>query len=78
MVSLALVLTILAAIGPVLELNAAGLQVLAPLIQQRIKEDMAKRPRGRIHGAAPYLAGVRVGRTDRASPPNCVQFRCSE
>jgi len=82
MVSLALVLAILAAIGPVLELDAAGLQVMAPLIQQRLKERLAHKPPGRIRGASHYAPGIRGGSTAReghlASPPICVQFRCSE
>ena len=74
MVSLALVLAILAAIGPVLELDAAGLQVMAPLIQQRLKERMAERPRYHVPSHHPDRERGR----SKAHTVTCVQFRCSE
>ena len=67
MVSLALVLAILAAIGPVLELDAAGLQVMAPLIQQHLKQRIAERTK---HPKQAFVA--------RPHERSCVQFRCSE
>jgi hypothetical protein len=77
MVSLALVLAILAAIGPVLELDAAGLQVMAPLIQQRLKERMAeRRAPARYH--VPSCQCDRERGRSKAHTVTCVQFRCSE
>ena len=76
MVSLAVVLAILTAIGPVLELNAVGLRIAAPLIQQRLMQ--MQKPPGRIRGASHYPARVRIGGTNEASPPSCYHFRCSE
>jgi hypothetical protein len=70
MVSLAVVLAILTAIGPVLELNAAGLHVLAPLIQQRLMEKHKQRLAApRVNGSVPI---------HRSADPTCVQFRCGE
>jgi hypothetical protein len=66
MVSLAVVLAILAAIGPVLELDAAGLQVMAPFIQQHIKQRMAARQ----HAKPPVVV--------RVPSSNCYHFRCGE
>ncbi len=69
MVSLAVVLAILTAIGPVLQLNAEGLHILAPLIQQRLME------RQKQHGHG--NKGAAVNRS--VEPPrSCVQFRCAE
>ena len=75
MVSLAVILAVLTAIGPVLELNAVGLRIAAPLIQQRLMQ--MQKPPGRIRGASPYVGRVNVPRNE-ASPPSCYHFRCSE
>ncbi len=66
MISLAAVLAILMAIGPVLELDAAALHIFTPQIQQLLKEHQKMNPRGRV------FRGV-----SRPPPSDtCYHFRC--
>jgi hypothetical protein len=70
MISLAAVLAILTAIGPVLELNAAGLHILAPLIQQRLLAQAKQKHNVHYHQQRDDI-NESVHRT-------CLHFRCSE
>jgi len=70
MVSLAVVLAILTAIGPVLELNAAGLHVLAPLIQQRLIAQAKHKHNTHYNQHRGYKTEVVHG--------TCLHFRCGE
>jgi hypothetical protein len=60
----AAVLAVLVAVGPILELDAAAINALAPLIHQQLMKPHKKRQQVRIAPAPP------------ASMSTCYHFRC--